>query len=165
MSVVVVYLSDGADVDVLIAEGEIVAAGIGVAGLDGVDELGEGDAVGKELVGIGLDLILARGAAEGGDVDDAGDLFDLTSDEPVLSGLDFVEGVAGADELIAIDFADGRPRGELRLEIVGQGEGLEAIEDLLLVAEGFAAELEVELDVGEAEDGDGADLVEVRHCR
>ena len=103
------YLSDGADVDALIAEGEIVAAGIGVAGLDGVDELGEGDAVGEELVGIGLDLVLTRGAAEGGDVDDAGDLFDLTSDEPVLGGLDFVEGVAGTDELIAIDFADGRP--------------------------------------------------------
>ncbi len=160
----VVDLSDGADVDALIAEGEIVAAGVGVAGLDGVDELGEGDAVGEELVGVGLDLILARGAAEGGDVDDAGDLFDLTSDEPVLSGLDFVEGVAGTDELIAIDFADGRPGGELRLEVVGQGEGLEAIEDLLLIAEGFAAEFEVELDVGEAEDGDGADLFEVRHA-
>ena len=61
-----------------------------------------------------------------------GTCFELAADEPVLRGLDLVEGVAGADELIAIDLADGRPGRELRLEIVGQGEGLEAVEDLLL---------------------------------
>ena len=38
----VVNLADGADVDVLIAEREIVAAGVGVAGLDGVERPGAG---------------------------------------------------------------------------------------------------------------------------
>ena len=69
-----VDLAEGADVDVLIAELEVVAAGVGVGGLDGVDDLRERDAVAEELVGVGLDLVLARGAAEGGDVDDAGNL-------------------------------------------------------------------------------------------
>ncbi len=75
----VVDLAEGADVDVLVAELEVVAAGVGVGGLDGVEDLREGDAVAEELVGIGLDLILARGAAEGGDVDDAGDLFEFAA--------------------------------------------------------------------------------------
>ena len=69
--------ADAADIDALAADGEVVAAGVGIAVGDGVDHLGHGDAVGEQLVGVDFSLILARGAAEGGDVDDAGDLLDL----------------------------------------------------------------------------------------
>ena len=91
-----VQQADAADVDALAADGEVVAAGVGIAVGDGVDDLGHGDAVGEELAGIDFSLILARGSAEGGDVDDAGDLFDLANEQPVLRGLELVERITGA---------------------------------------------------------------------
>ncbi len=48
--------------------------------------------------------------------------------------------------------------------LLGRRQGLEAVEDLLTVAEVVAVEAEVELDVGEAEDGDGTHLIEVRRA-
>ncbi len=154
--------ADGAHVDVLIAEGEVVAAGVGIAALNGGEDLGQGHVHGQQLVGIGFDLILAGGAAEGGDVDDAGNLLQLAADEPVLRGLEFIERIAAAGELIAVNLADGRPGRELRLQSIGQGQGLETVQHFLLVAEVVAVEIEIELYVAETEDADGAHLVEVR---
>ena len=80
-----------AHVDALIAEGEVVASGVGIAVLDGGEDLGQGHIHGQQLVGISFDLVLAGGPAEGGDVDNAGNLLQLAADEPVLRSFKFIE--------------------------------------------------------------------------
>ena len=154
--------TDAADVDALAADGEIVAAGIRVAVGDGVDYLSHGDAVGEQLVGIDLGLILACGAAESGDVDDAGNLFDFTKEQPVLRGLEFVQRVSRTSELVTIDFADGRFGRKLWLEVIGQRNLLQAVHRFLAIDEIVAAEGEIHLYIAQAEDADGADLIEFR---
>jgi hypothetical protein len=58
----------------LIAQGEIVASGVGIAVLNGVEHLGQGHVHGQQLVGVRFDLILTGCATKGGDVDDARNL-------------------------------------------------------------------------------------------
>ena len=90
---------DAAHVHALAAEREIVSAGVGVAVLNGVDDLGHGDAEREQLVGIDLRLILARRSAKDGDVDDARHLLHLADQEPVLRGLQLIQRVAGPGKL------------------------------------------------------------------
>ncbi len=75
--------ADFADVDLLLALLDEVAAGVDVVVGDLLLDLADGEAVGDELVGVDADLVLAGDAAEAGDVDDAGDglelLFELSS--------------------------------------------------------------------------------------
>ncbi len=103
----------------MIAEGEIVTSGIGITVLNGVEDLWQGDVHRQQLIGVHFDLILTGRAAEGRDVDNAGNLFQLAADEPVLRGLKLIERITSAGELIAVDLADRRPWGELRLQPIG----------------------------------------------
>ena len=59
-----VQQADAAHIDALAAHGQVVAARVGVAVLNGGDDLGHGDAVGQQLGRIDFGLVLARGAAE-----------------------------------------------------------------------------------------------------
>ena len=146
------------------AHRQVVAAGVGIAVLNGVDHLRHGDAHGQQAIGIDLGLVLPRGSTEGGDIDDAGYRLDLADNEPVLLRLQLVQAVAGADELIAIDLTDRRFGRELRLKIVRQRERLQPIERLLAVDEVGRVEIKVELDVAQAEDADGADFGQLRRA-
>ena len=69
----VVQQTDAADVDRLLAEIDGAAAHIDIGVADRIDHLGQGDAVGIELVEIDLDLEFLGGAAPGVDLDDAWD--------------------------------------------------------------------------------------------
>ncbi len=76
--------ADLADVDLLLALLDEAAAGVDVVVGDLLLDLADGETVGDELVGIDADLVLARHAAEAGDVDDAGDGLELFLELPVL---------------------------------------------------------------------------------
>jgi hypothetical protein len=76
--------ADLADVDLQLALLDEVAAGVDVVVGDLLLNLGDGKAVGDELVGIETDLVLARDAAEAGDIDDAGDGLELLFQLPVF---------------------------------------------------------------------------------
>ena len=63
------------------------------------------------LSGSIADLVLARDAAEAGDIDDAGDGLELLFELPILEGLELhavVGGVGGAQG-VPVDLADGAP--------------------------------------------------------
>jgi hypothetical protein len=80
---------------------------------------GQSDVHRQQLVWIGFDLVLTCCATEGRDIDDAWNLFQLAADEKVLRGLELIERIAAAGELVAVDFTDGRPGRELGLQAVG----------------------------------------------
>ena len=52
------------------------------------------DALPAQAVGVDLDVVLLRLAAEARDVDDAGHLLELPLEDPVLGGLQVLERVA-----------------------------------------------------------------------
>ena len=70
-----------------------VAADVGVAVGQGGLQLGQGDAVALQPVGIGVDLVALDRAAAAGDVHDARHAAELALQHPVLQGLEVVEGV------------------------------------------------------------------------
>src|SRR5208282_2951192 len=158
----VVQQADAADVGILTAESEIAAAHVGIAGADRGDHLGQIDVELDQLLGIHLGLILAGGAAEGGHINDAGNLLHFPADHPVLLGFEGVERIGRAGDDVAENFAGGRPGRELGLEVRGKGDELDAVEGLLPVAEIIAAILEIELHVTQTEQADGARDIEVR---
>ena len=63
-----------------------------------------------------LSLILASVPPKTVTIDDAGNLFDFATDEPVQRGFEFVERIWAFDTE-AVDFADRRPRRELRFKL------------------------------------------------
>ena len=150
-------------VDALASEAQVVAADIGVAGVDRGEHLGQRDPVVEQFLGIDVSLVLARRAAERHDVDDSGDLLDLATGVPVLDRLQLVQGIAGPVEPVAVDLSDGRPGRELRREVVRQADELHAVQGFLPVREIFGAVREVELDVAQAEQTDGSRVLEARH--
>src|SRR5690606_27734827 len=66
-------------------------ADVEVAAAYGAEDLGEGDAVVAQCVGIDVDLVLANEAADGGDLGDAFDTLEGVADQPVLRAAQFVE--------------------------------------------------------------------------
>src|SRR5882757_4871749 len=152
--------SDGTYVDVLVADGEIVSARVGVAVLYGRDQLRQGDSIGEELVRVRFYLVLLGRASEGCDVDHSGYLLEFSTDQPVLRRFQIVERV-WAGELISVYLSRRRPWRELRLQIIWQLQGLQTGQYLLTVVEKVAREFEIEFDVAEAEDADGTDLVQL----
>ena len=93
-----------AHVDVLVAHGKIVAACIGVGVLDRRNHLRKSHSEGEHLVGIGLHLVLLRGAAKRGDVHHTGYLLELAAHQPVLRGLQVVQSVR-TGQLIPVNLA------------------------------------------------------------
>src|SRR5579863_6537985 len=115
-----------------------ISAGVGVAVFDGVFELRERDAEFLEALRIGLNFVTLDGAAVAHDADHAGHPQELPLEGPVLQRfenvqrVDFLtEGVFGAVQRVAVDFADGRSRGDPRLDRFGKFGHGQAVEHFL----------------------------------
>ncbi len=123
-----------------------------------------GQALGLEAVQVDRDLVLLGLAAEGRDVDDAGDRLEPALQHPVLQGLHVHGRVAGrADELVAHDLAHRARRRDLRRGAVGQRRGLrQAVEDPLQRLLVRVLVVELDLHVREAEQRDRPDHLGVR---
>ncbi len=98
--------ADAAHIDRLLAEIDGAAADIDVRIPDRGDHLGQGDAVGVELVQIDFDLVFLGGSAPGVDLDDARHRQEAALQHPVLDGAQIGQPeVRRPDHLVAIDFA------------------------------------------------------------
>ena len=109
--------ADAAHVERLLAEREPLAADVLVGVGERRDQLRQRQVLPLELIGVDLDVILLRVAAEADDVDDAGHLTELLLEDPVLRRLQVGQRVALADDAVAEDLADGVPRRQLRLHV------------------------------------------------
>ena len=76
--------TDFADVDLLLALLDEAAAGVGVVICKLLFDLADAEAIGDKLVGIDADLVFASYTAEAGDINDAGDGFELLLKSPIL---------------------------------------------------------------------------------
>ena len=76
-----------ADVDLLLTLFDEAAAGVGVVVGKLLLYLADAESIGDELVGVDANLVLAGDTAEAGDVDDAGDGFELLLESPVFERL------------------------------------------------------------------------------
>ena len=110
--------ADLTDVDLLLALFDEVAAGIDVVVGDLLLHLADGEAVGDEFVGIDANLILACDTPKAGDIDHAGDGFELLFELPVFERLEIhavIGGIGGAQG-IPVNLSYGTPVGtHLRL--------------------------------------------------
>ncbi len=115
--------ADLANVNLLLALFDEASTGVGVVVGELLLNLADAEPVGDEFVGIDADLVLARHAAEAGDVDNAGDGLQLLLDGPVLERLELhivVEGV-GAAQRVPVNLTDGTPVGaDLWLQARGE---------------------------------------------
>src|SRR5690606_33775409 len=84
-----------ADEELLAGPQQVAAAGRGVVLLERGEELAERDAERDQPVGKNLDLVGLQLAAEGVDLDDAGDRAQLEPDEPVEQGPELHRRVTG----------------------------------------------------------------------
>ena len=112
---------EGPDVVRLAAQGQDVAADVGVRVVDGVLHLLERHVVLAEQPGVDQDLVLLDRPAVAGHVDDAGDRLQGALEDPVLHGLELVGGVAGAFQHVADDLAGRAPGREPRLTFPAGG--------------------------------------------
>ena len=79
--------AQAADVDALLAHGQIIAADIRVARLHGGNDLRQGHIVLKQFLRIDFSDVLASAPAERCDVDNSRYLLDFALDEPIFRGL------------------------------------------------------------------------------
>ena len=97
-------------------------------------------------------------------VNDARHLLELPFEDPVLGYLQVHQTMALAYQLVAIDFADGRSRRELRLHTGRQLDHLQAIEHFLPIKIVISVVLEITLDVSQTKERDRAEVVEAGHA-
>ncbi len=157
------HQSHAAHVEALRPHREIVATHIGIVLREPLNDLIQRDIEPQECAGIQIDVVFLGRAAIGADIDHAGHPLELPPDLPVLNGLQLGQALAGPGHFIAKDFGDGRPGRDRRLDVLGQRDGLQPVENFLPVAEIFRTEVEIDFDVAQAEDGEGADIGESRH--
>jgi len=159
--------ADAAEETLLAAALEVAAADVLVIAFEGLDDVADRDAVGDEEGRVEEDLVLFLETAVGVDLDDAFELAEAGFDEPVeeraeLHGAVLFAGLGRGLEGELDDFAEaGGDRGEFGGESFGElALGLdEALEGLAAgLGEGVAV-LEDDGDLGEAELGDGADVL------
>ena len=134
-----------------------------IARADCGEHLRQCDVVLQQLLRVDLSLVLLRSAPEGGDINDSGHLLELASYKPVLRGLDLVQAVTLALQLIAVNLADCRPGRELRFQALGQRDGLQAIQNFLTISEVIGIEVEVQLDITQSEKADGTHILQSRN--
>ena len=109
--------ADAAQVDLLPAAHDDAAAGVGVALLDGLDDVADGQAVLEQLLGRDQHLVLLDLAAEAVDLVDAGDGLEQRRDDPVLDRAQLHRALALALERVLEDLAEaGADRPELGLD-------------------------------------------------
>src|SRR5258708_23035916 len=115
----------------------------------------------QQLLLVEFDLVLPRGVAKGGNLNDAV-LLQIAPDQPILRGLHFIQSVMRTLQLIPVDLADRRPRRKLWLQVLRESHRLQAVQPFLPVAEVVAIKLEIQLNVAQSKDTDGTDVVEMR---
>src|SRR5262249_18705874 len=123
------------------------------------------DPVTLQAVGGDADLELLRLTAEADDVDDAGDLFELALEDPVLRRLEVLDGVPLSLHGVAEDLADRVPRRDRGLTTGAATDELKAVQHLLPRLGVLRPPLEVALHVAEAEKRLRPNVVETRHPR
>ena len=124
----------------------------------------DGQAVGDELLGIELDLVLLGGSAKAGDIDDALDALEVLFQGPVFERLflHHVVGGVGAFERVPVDLADGAPVGaHLRGEIGGEVDLAEALQHVFAIHVARGVVIEDEHEAGEAGQRGGAQMGEM----
>ncbi len=72
------------DIDLLLAGFDETPARVDIVVGELLLHLGDAETVGNQLRGIQANLILARGAAEAGHIDNIGDRFEIFLDDPIL---------------------------------------------------------------------------------
>ena len=87
--------ADAAHVDALAAHRQVVSARIRVACGNGGHHLRKRYFELQQFASIDFGNVLPRASAESGHVDDSGNLLDFARHEPVLRGLQFIQGVTG----------------------------------------------------------------------
>ena len=98
--------ADAANVEGLLADAQIVAAGVGVGVRDRADQGRERNLVVGQLLRIDIDVVFLGQSAETGNVDHAGNGLELLLEDPVLDLLLLDQIVIGTLDRVAIDFAD-----------------------------------------------------------
>ena len=79
--------AQAADVDALIAHGQIIAADVGVARADSGNDLRQCDVVLQQFLRINFRDVFARAAAKRSHIDNSRNLLDLALDEPIFRSL------------------------------------------------------------------------------
>ena len=153
--------ADRTHVDILRAQGKVIAADVGVAVLNRIHHLRQGDVMRQQSSRVHDHLVLARGPTKRRDIDNARNLFDFARDQPVLRRLQFIQAVARPSENVAINFANRRSRRELRLQIIRQRQSLQVIEHFLAIMEIIAVEAEVKLHIAQPENAGRAHLLQM----
>ena len=149
----------------LAALGVKAAAGVGVVGLQSVEDLRDREMEVVELRGIELDVVLHRRAAETGIVGDAGNAAVGALDDPVFEGVEFRGRAIGAFDDVAIDEAAGaEERGHAGRHAAGKLRVGDALEDDLAGEVWVGAFVEGEDDVGETVERDRAHDAKIRRA-
>ena len=110
-----------------------------------------------------IGMVLFGGAAEGRHIDDSRHPLEFSSDLPILDRFQIGKVLVCADHFISINLGNCRPGRDGRLDILGQGNQLQPVEDFLPISKILGPKLKVDFDVAEAEDGEGTDIGERRH--
>ncbi len=155
--------TEAADVIELAALGIEAAARVGVVAAELAGDLRDGDAVGKELVGIQQHLVLHGGAAKTGVVGNALDGAVVAFQHPVLDGLQFLRRAVGALDDVTINQTAGAEQWrDAGLQSVGHGRVGDALKGLLADKVGVGAVLEIHFDGGQTVEGNGAQVLQPR---
>ena len=144
-----------------------VGTDIDIAVVQPVEHLLQGESVGQQAIEIDIDVVGLGLATPAGHVDHAGHRLQAALQDPILDRLEIGHRVARrSDHPVTIDFADRAGRRQCRLGAVGQGLELrQAIRDLLRRRRIGHVVGELHLHVRQAEQGDGADRLDVRQPR
>ena len=109
-------------------------------------------------------MILFGHPPEGRDINNPGHPLELPLKHPVLNRFQVGQRGVVPDQLIAINLGDGPPGRENRLNTRWKGHHRQPVQDLLPIHKVLGAEIEIEFDVTEAEEGQGADIRQARHA-
>src|SRR5580692_1707286 len=156
---------EAADVIKLAALRVKAAAGIGVVGREGVQNLNDGQVIVVELNGVEQDVILHGGAAEAGVIGHARDAAIGALNDPGLEGVQLHRRTIGTFDDVAIDeAARAEERSHARGDAGGQSGVAEAFENDLASEVSVGAVLEGEDDVRESVKRNGTHHLEVRRA-
>ena len=137
------------------------ASGIGVVVAELVDDLLDGDTVGKEALGIEQHLVLHSSAAEAGIVGNALNRPVAPLEYPIFDSLQLLRAAVGALEDVAVDETAWRvQRRERWTDALRHFRVGDALEGLFSGEVGIGAVLKVHLHRGQAIERDGAQCIE-----
>src|SRR5260370_24182383 len=125
--------ADAAHVVTLLTNLKIVGAHVRVTVADRGHHLRHRDSVSDQFVRVEIDVKLLGRTTKAHYIDDAGDLFELSFENPVLRHLELHHAMVLANQLIAADLTDGRPGRQLWWYSWRQRDRLQPVEDFLPV--------------------------------